>query len=395
MELIKEISDSILKHSDRNAFFINDVFYTYQDFAKSVSGVRRLIQLSIPGSERYIGLIANNDLSTYASIIALWLEGKAYVPISPDAPAVRNESMIKQIGIKTIIGSTSIPLISSYSLVDSSNPPETEVLLTPTDFPEEETCYILFTSGSTGDPKGVPITLANITAFTERFLNQVYNLNENDKFLQMFELTFDVSVKFVLALLKGACTFTLPKDKSKFLYLLDLFEKHKLTFVITLPSTLYYFRPYFDELNFESIKLCLVGGEAVPLDLIEEWSKCVPNATIYNIYGPTEDTIACSLYKYNRNGANKSYNGVLSIGFPMIGCEMIIVDENKNILENGKKGELCLGGDQLTKGYWNNEAKNSESFFYISYKGKPTRFYRTGDLGFFDKEGSFNVHRTN
>ena len=388
MKLIKEISESILKHSARNAFFLDEVFYTYDDFAKSISGIRKLIQLSIPESEKNIGLVANNDLETYASIIALWLEGKAYVPISPDAPAARNESMISQIGIHAIIGSTKVPLSSDYSIIDSCNLPETEAILNPVPVSEDELSFILFTSGSTGTPKGVPITIANITAFIECFLNLDYTIDENDRILQMFELTFDASVMlFLVPLLKGACIYTIPKDRRKYLYILELLDEHNLTVVLLMPSTIYYFRPFFSELNFESVKLCLTGGEAVPSDLTEEWSKCIPNANILNLYGPTEDTIVCSYYLFNRNGINRSHNGILSIGFPISGCEIIIVDENKNILDKGERGELCLAGAQLTQGYWNNEEKNKEVFFNINYKGKTTRFYRTGDLGYFDEDG--------
>ncbi len=390
MKLIKEISESILKHSDRNAFFIDEVFYTYNDFAKSISSIRKLIQLSIPESEKNIGLVANNDLKTYASIFALWLEGKAYVPISPDTPSERNDIMIKEIGVQTIIGSTQLPISSQYHAIDSNYLPETGINLTPVIVSEEELSFILFTSGSTGNPKGVPITIANITAFIDSFSKLGNTIDENDKFLQMFELTFDASVMlYLLPVLYGACTYTIPKDRRKYLYILELFEDHKLTVALIMPSTLCYFRPFFQELNLDSLKLCILGGEALALDLTEEWSKCVPNAPIYNMYGPTEYTIACSSYIFNRNGNNKSYNGVLSIGLPNSGCEIIIVDEYKNILGKGEKGELCLGGDQLTPGYWNNEEKNKESFFDIEYKGKSTRFYRTGDLGFMDDDGFF------
>ena len=389
MELIKELSESILKHSARNAFFIDEIFYTYNDLAKSVSGIRKLIQLSIVKSEKNIGLVANNDLRTYASIIALWLEGKAYVPISPDAPADRNEKMLRQIGIQTIIGSTSIPLSYDYSMIDASNLPETELLLTPVQVSEEELSFILFTSGSTGIPKGVPITIANITAFMECFLNFDYTIDENDKILQMFELTFDASVMLFLSpLLKGACVYTIPKYKRKYLYILELLEDHELTVILLMPSTICYFRQYFNELNFESVKLFMTGGEAVPLDLIEEWSKCIPNATILNLYGPTEDTIVCSYSKFNRDGINISYNGILSIGFPISSCDIIIVDENKDIMAKGEKGEICLGGDQLTPGYWNDEERNKEAFFFLNHNGKLTRFYRTGDVGFLEDTGN-------
>ena len=388
MQLIKALEESIIKHANRNAFLINEVFYTYYDLAKSISSIRKSIQTSINESDKNIGLVANDDLETYAAIVALWLEGKAYVPISTETPAYRNESIINQAGINTIIDSSEIPLFSKYVVIRSKKLTGTEINLTPKTILDEELSFILFTSGTTGTPKGVPITLANITGFIKSFFDLGYKFDENDKFLQMFEQTFDVSVmSYLIPLLKGACVYTIPKDKIKFSYIHGLLEDHNLTAILMVPSILFYLRPYFNEVYCESLKLSLFAGEALPLDITEEWSKCVPNARIVNAYGPTEDTILCTHYLFKRDGNNKSYNGILSIGQPMSGCDIIVVDENHKLLGVGEKGELCLGGVQLTPGYWNNEEKNKEAFYYLDYKGKSTRFYKTGDLCYIDEDG--------
>lgn len=388
MQLLHELEESIIKHSDRNAFFIDEVFYTYDDVAKSISGLRELIRHSIPKTEKNIGLVANNDLETYASIVAIWLEGKAYVPISPDAPSSRNENILNQIGVHTIIDSSLAPILSEYKIIESRNRSQVNINLAPVKVADEDLSFILFTSGSTGIPKGVPVTNANISSFLNSFFDLGYKFDENDKFLQMFELTFDVSIMcFLIPLLKGACIYTIPKYKIKFSYIHELLEDHKLTVTLMVPSTLYYLRPYFEELYFESLRLCLFAGEALPLDITEEWSRCIPNAYIVNAYGPTEDTILCTHYLFNHIGENKSYNGIVSIGKPMSGCEIIVVDGNNHIFSKGEKGELCLGGNQLTSGYWKNPEKNNKSFFNLEYNGKQTRFYKTGDICFFDEDG--------
>ena len=135
------------------------------------------------------------------------------------------------------------------------------------------------------------------------------------------------------------------------------------------------------------MKYSLFCGEALPLDVTEEWGRCLPNAEIFNVYGPTENTIFCTIYSYCRNSTNKSHNGIISIGKGMEGVQTIIVNENNEKLSNGEKGELCLAGNLLTPGYWKNEEKNNESFFYLNNNEEITRFYKTGDLCIEDKEG--------
>ena len=388
MTLYQNIANSIAEHSENKAFFINGEFHTYYNFAKTISAIRVSINQSIFKSEKNIGLIANGDLETYAAIIALWLEGKSYVPLSPDSPLYRNQSIINQIGIKTIIDSSSVPIIPDFKVIECKKLPESGLNLDAVSVSKADLSFILFTSGSTGIPKGVPISVSNLTALLESFLNEGFKFDENDKFLQMFELSFDMSIlMFVIPLLKGACIYTVPKNTMKFSYIHELLEEHKLTVTSMTPSLLFYLRPFFEELHLESVKLSIIGGEALSLDVAKEWSKCIPNAVIVNNYGPTENTVCCSNYIFNRNGQNKLYNGYLAIGKPMKGNEIIVIDKDNNLVGIDVKGELCLGGEQLTSGYWNNPEKNKEVFFYLDYKGIKTRFYKTGDHGYIDNDG--------
>ena len=131
MQLFKNLQHSIHHYSDRNAFYINGIFYRYIDFAKSISAIRLAIEQSTSESEKIIGIITNDDLETYASIIALWLSGKAYVPINPDNPIDRNNNIIQQAGIHTILDSSAIPYIVDFHLIETSRLPETDINLTP------------------------------------------------------------------------------------------------------------------------------------------------------------------------------------------------------------------------------------------------------------------------
>ncbi len=369
-----------------NAFCINERFYTYNEFGEQISKVRKALQ-SVRIESKNIGLVTNDDLETYASIFAIWLEGLAYVPLHHQQPIGRSSEIIAQAKIDLVISSTNNNLFSNVRIIESSALKFDGLDLQPKDVPENSLAYILFTSGSTGKPKGVPITRGNIGAFMKSFMQVGFKVDHTDKCLQCFDLTFDVSVQsFLLPLTVGACTYTIPHDQIKYSYVYGLMDDHQLTFSVMAPSMIRYLRPYFDEIDVKSMRYCILTAEASPLDLINEWATCIPNAEIYDFYGPTEATIYCTYYKHKKSGYNKQLNGMLSIGKPMKGIFAIIKDEEGNILGRQAKGELCIAGDQLTEGYWNNPEKNKESFFELAVDGISYRFYKTGDLCYRDDD---------
>ena len=389
MDILSKIQESTEKYSENNAFFINNVYYTYFDLAIVISKIRKSIQVRIADTEQIIGLIANDDLETYSSIIALWLEGKAYVPISHDSPIDRNENIISQSNINTVLDSSQEFTSSKVQVIDTKNLLETTIDLAPKKILKSKLAYLLFTSGTTGIPKGVPISRFNLSGIINALDSLNLNINENDRCLQMSELTFDVSItSFLYPLIKGACVYTIPRGVVKFTYVYELLENQKLTVAQLVPSLLNFLQKYFDEIYLPNVKYTFLTAEALPVKLAEDWSKCVPNSKIFNFYGPTENTVWSSYYEFKRNSFNLSYNGLLSIGKALNETEIIIIDKNNQILSYGNKGELCLSGTQLTSNYWKNDKKNSEAFFYLDYKNKKTKFYRTGDLCSFDLSGN-------
>jgi len=385
--ILSPVLENIQHHGSRQAFCINGKFYSYAEFGQHIAAIRKAIKQSRPASNR-IGLVTNDDIATYASIYAVWMEGLAYVPLHHQQPVDRSREVISQAEVDVVLNSVNSGDYFHPRTVFTTGLEPVAEQPAPVNVSETELAYILFTSGSTGKPKGVPLMRKNLAAFMDSFMKAGFSVTANDRCLQCFDLTFDVSVQsFMVPLAHGACAYTIPHDQIKYSYVYGLMEDHQLTFAVMAPSMIRYLRPYFDEIDVPSMRYCILTAEASPLDLVNEWAACIPNAEIFDFYGPTEATIYCTYYTYKRGGINKELNGMLSIGRPMDGVDAIIMDESRKLLGVNEKGELCIAGDQLTPGYWNNPEKNAESFFEMEYKGVKTRFYKTGDLCFVDGEG--------
>lgn len=385
--ILSQVVQSLHSKVIRNAFFINGRYYNYGQFAQRISAIREEIS-ELQSNEQVFALAIHDDLDTYASIFALWMEGKAYVPLHPNQPLERNLNIIQQVGLNNILDSADTSVFENYSL----NVMHTDQYVYTSDYldnwvevSDDALAYILFTSGSTGVPKGVQITRSNVAAFTDSFWKTGINITEEDRCLQVFDLTFDVSVQsYLVALTRGACVYTVPYGQVKYLYAASLIQEHKITFGAMAPSMLTYLRPYFDEFDATSMRTTILTAEACPIDLIEDWYKCAKNTEIFDFYGPTEATIYCTYYKLMRGGNNLSLNGIISIGKPLANVQAIIISEDGQLVVGQEKGELCVAGEQVTPGYWNNEEKNASSFFVRD----SIRYYHTGDLCYWDESGN-------
>lgn len=393
--MLSRIRENILNNPNRTAFIIRGRAYSYHELRLYISGIRNLLHQHKNNSNKIIALITGDNIETYAAIYAIWFEGLTFLPINPRFPESRNLEIIKQANPSVILYSDIHPQQSFYKAVKkiisikNNFAANVEMHLAP--HHDDEAMYILFTSGSTGVPKGVPISYKNLESFIKSFLELDFRIDCNDRFLQMFDFTFDVSVFcYTVPLLIGATICTVPQDGIKYLSVYKILDKQKITVAAMVPSVIAFLKPYWNKIHLPHLRYTIFTGESVKSAIAEAWSKCAPNSVIDDFYGPTEATIFCHAYRCGKEtSAIKSYNGVVSIGRPFSGITAVVVDENDTIVPKGTKGELLIAGDQITAGYLNNDDKNAVSFTTIESNGHSQRFYRTGDLVFADEQGDY------
>ena len=389
MNIWEKYAESFRKNASKTAFCIDNRFYTYLEFSEHISASQRAL-LNFSGLEKGVpvGVMCHDSIETYAAIFAIWFSGHPFVPLNPLHPVPFNQEKIKLSGIPILFDPESkqdsndwqIPVLKPENLKGAE--PISIIQ-------EQRQAYILFTSGSTGKPKGVPISPEAMNAFIEGFLEIYPDLTSDDRFLQTYDLTSDAAFTgYLIPLLLGASVYTIPSGGIKYLSIVKLLQERQITWTQFTPSVLNYLRPYLKKICFNALKHSHFGGEALPLDLVSEWAECVPNAEISNIYGPTETTITCTIHRAEIGKlSEKVHHGVISVGKPLKEVKILILDDKNQIVSQGEKGELCIGGVQVMEGYLANSGNEDSIFFRPDETSKTERFYRSGDLVFEDEEG--------
>jgi amino acid adenylation domain-containing protein len=377
---------------DRPAIFIDGRSYTYGELNNLCSAICALLKAHDIKKGDRVGIFTENNIYTYASLLGILSSGACYVPMNYDNPVERNMGIIADAGIKVLLYTEKEDKARELSVSPGTEcrPLNNRVIpnpgkLAPVDQMHGDLCYLLFTSGTTGKPKGVPIYHRNLSAFLDMMLESGrYDFNSNDRFLQMFELTFDLSVfSFLVPLSVGASFYPIPRKGMAYLEVADTLETREITVALMVPSVINYLKPYFGEINLPTMRYCLFCGEALYHETLSSWAKCVPYAKIENLYGPTEATIFCLRYEWQRGESpHPQGKGIVPVGRPMEGMDAFKI--NADSLE--EEGELCLSGAQVTLGYWHNPSKTAEVFGTTK---NGTKFYRTGDLCKIDQAGNF------
>lgn len=374
-----------------SAFVVNGASYSYEELVK----ISKQIYAMLEGIEDLeIGLYTTDDIRTYASIIALWFKGKAYIPLNPNQPKERHIDVVESTKLKYVLSSD-----ISYALDEAhvkclytnqiqASDEALSIEMEQIKVPDSNLAYVLFTSGSTGKPKGVQITRGNVAAFIDSMDEIGLVITENDRCLQPFDLTFDFSVSsYVIPLAKGASIYTIPNKVTKFTYIAGLLEEHHLTVLQMVPSMIRNLLPYMDEVDVSSVRYNILCGEALMGKVIKAWHQANPEMVSYNMYGPTEDTVFCTYYLIDKTNTEKllAANDIVSIGKTFKNSGVLLMgDDNAIINTPNVEGELCLCGEQLTPGYWKNDKENTEKFF----EKDGIRYYRTGDLCYYAEDGN-------
>lgn len=397
-------------HPDRIAIEVAGASLTYQalhDRAASVAATLALHDARPEGAPGALtAVFGQRSVATFVGVLGVLLRGDGYVPLNPTFPNDRTQSMLVRSGCRAIIVDEGAEKLLSSVL---SGITQSLVLLfperddvgdlaelfpshrvlgradfqpasswTPAPVDPDALAYLLFTSGSTGIPKGVMVAHRNVNAFLDSMAER-YAVTPDDRLSQTFELTFDLSVFDLFLAWECGARVCIPTQAQKMLpakYIQD----SEITIWFSVPSTgvlmsrLRMLKPD----HYPTLRWSLFCGEALPAEIVEAWVDAAPNSTIENLYGPTELTIACTLYRWNpATSLDDCEMGLVPIGSAYPGMEILVVDEALAPVGPGETGELLMTGSQLTAGYWNDAEKTAAAF--LIPPGEDRVFYRTGD----------------
>ncbi len=408
MKLLHEFFLKNVKENPENkAIIFPESFITYRDLYNISHLWAANIKNNINEKEmplEKIAILGRKSLSAYAGELSSLYLGAAFIPLNPRFPIERLISILNVSKPTVIIADNgSIPCLLKIMKESTFKPtlvflPEYEkdveisnskiitknsiIIRDPffeiLPYNEEKIAYIMFTSGSTGNPKGVPISHKSVSAFIN-YNSTIYKLGPTDRFTQFFELTFDLSIFDIYMPLSLGAAICVPSD-------LDIVspkayvEKNNITVWFSAPSalSLYKTQSILSENDLNSIHLSLFCGEALDISLVYYWFKVCPQSIVENLYGPTELAICCSRYRCERDKEIAEYHGIVSIGSIYANLSYIILNEQENSFEKAQEfGELCVDGPQKFNGYL--DPNNEFNTFYENYKtGK--KYYKTGDV---------------
>ncbi len=388
MDFIKSLYNTFINNKNNRAFCVDGKDISYGEFLEYINGTRELLEEAIPGGNNPVGIISYDCIETYAAIFATWFSGNYFVPLNPKYPAERHISTIENIGIEYLLSAKThvnelVGNPEKLQIIINTNI-KSEISKEPANAQNDQRMYVLTTSGSTGIPKYVPINMQNIASYCSGFMDRFPELQSDACVLETYDLTADASfTSYLIPLMAGACVYILPEDQFKFLSIAKLLSNKRVTWVKLTPSVLSFLSPYKLKLDFKHLKYIIFGGEALPVSLLKEWLPIFPDTRIVNHYGPTETSVGVTSYKIDDMKNIRSMDGIVSIGKPFKGVDFVIIDENGNEVSN-QKGELCISGKQVMKGYLNSDIS---PFIYLEINDKRVKFYRTGDIVKKDKDG--------
>lgn len=241
--------------------------------------------------------------------------------------------------------------------------------------------YIVFTSGSTGVPKGVVACHRSVIDYIET-LSEALEFDENTVFGNQTPLYFDACLKELYPTLKfGATTYLIPKQLFMFpVKLVEFLNEKRINTICWVVSALTMISAFgtFDTVKPQYLRTVAFGSEVFPIKQFNLWRQALPEATFTNLYGPTEATGMCCFYRVDREFGP---GDVIPIGGPFRNTEILLLREDNTIAPDGEPGEICVRGTSVTLGYYRNPEKTAEAFVQNPLNtAYPEIIYRTGDL---------------
>lgn len=342
------------------------------------------------GADVLVGLCVERSLEMVIGLLGILKAGGAYVPLDPDYPHERLLYMMQDTQAPVLLTQQQLieklptcaadiicldrrwPEISQYH---ANNP---AVQANPLDL-----AYIIYTSGSTGKPKGVMVSHRNAVHSTSaRF--SAYR-DSVQAFLLLSSFAFDSSVAGIFWTLgQGGCLCLPSQDGAKDPSMLGtIVAGQQVSHLLALPS---FYSLLLKQLpaQLQSLKTVIVAGESCPTEVVKQHGEVLPEAQLYNEYGPTEATVWSSVYRAGPEDTDRP----LSIGRPIDNVQIYLLDRMGSPVPVGVQGELYIGGEGLTRGYLNHPELTAEKFIPNPFSEAGSRLYKTGDLARYRPDGN-------
>jgi tyrocidine synthetase-3 len=356
-------------------------YLSYQELDKISNQLAYLLREKGVKTDMIVGLMLEHSVQMIIVILGILKAGAAYLPIDPGYPGGRIDFMMNDssarvllvgpgIKVKSDVEEGFIETIDISNLLSSSNLVSAPVS-TCQDSPAN-LAYVLYTSGTTGRPKGVMVSHGAVVNRLY-WVKRKYRLDESDVILQKTPFTFDVSVCELFRWIPAGARlcFLARGGEMEPAIMIETIEKHRVTTSDFVPSLLKAFLGYLEEpamgKRLNSLRWVFIGAEVVSLELAAAFREKIGsqgNARLINAYGPTEATVDVTYFDCSID----EQLSIIPIGKPMDNVQLYILDRGNHLQPIGVPGELCIGGDCLARGYLNRpeltddkfEIKNSE-----------------------------------
>ena len=407
--VLHRVMVSVERYPDRTALEIGERECTYSELWSVAGTIAEGISQTKGKKNTPVALFASRSFATYAGILGILLAGRAYLPMNLRFPISRAVRMLQLSGCDTVLISdefkeyfrridVNVPdRFQVIQVKDNGGTPVSEMRISmhktlaapgeklstgdrlpslPRSF--SETAYLLFTSGTTGEPKGIPVGHTNLNAYLD-YISTIYDIGPNDRCSQAFDTTFDPSVHDIFVCFSaGSCLC--PLSINDLLLPNHFITKKRLTVWYSVPSIALRMKQVrmLKPASFPLLRYSFFSGEALPDHLAADWKKAANRSKIVNYYGPTEVTINITEYEWiGEESSALAVNGVVPIGKVYPTHRYAVVGDSLEEVQRGKSGELLVSGPQVTSGYLNRPEKTAEN--YIRMADDDVIWYRTGD----------------
>ncbi|BCL84580.1 non-ribosomal peptide synthetase [Ktedonobacteria bacterium brp13] len=369
---------------------------TYRQLNSRANQLAHLLQAEGVGPETLVGVSMERSLELVVALLAILKAGGAYVPLDPSYPTERLRYLLEDAGVALVLtqsrftqqlvheGVKLICLDPDWHVHRQGNEQNPSSTVGP-----DNMVYMIYTSGSTGQPKGV-INIHRALSNRLHWMQQAYQLTEEDRVLQKTPFSFDVSVwEFFWPLISGArLVVARPGGHQDTVYLAELIASEQINTLHFVPSMLQAFllEPQLVE-QCRSLRHVVTSGEALSLDLQTRFFASFPDERVglHNLYGPTEAAIDVTVWECQREGEQAS----VPIGYPIANTQIYILDAALQPTPIGVPGELYIGGVGLARGYHRRAALTREKFIADPFGAEEgARLFKTADLARYRADGA-------